>query len=72
VSTVRPQRVQADDLMQTGYVYLRTEPVGAPYHPDFGPELTPNERLPLGVFCVNASSAFRVLTGRRGPNRLLL
>jgi hypothetical protein len=36
--------------MQTGYVYLLTEPVGRNFHPDFRPDLTPAEMLRLGVF----------------------
>ena len=42
--------VAVDDLMQTGYVYCLTEPVGRNFHPDFKPELTPKEMLALGVF----------------------
>jgi hypothetical protein len=45
-----PVRVEVDDLMQQGYVYYRTEPVGQNFHPDFRPELTPKEMLELGVF----------------------
>jgi hypothetical protein len=36
--------------MQQGYAYLRTEPPGRNFHPDFRPELTPKEMLELGVF----------------------
>jgi hypothetical protein len=36
--------------MQQGYVYYLTEPVGQNFHPDFKPELTPQELLELGVF----------------------
>ena len=42
--------VQVNDLMQTNYNYQRIEPVGKNYHPDFRPELTPQEMLELGVF----------------------
>lgn len=50
--------IQVNDLMQTGYSYLLTEPTGQNFHPDFHPELTPKEMLELGVFgalCVATS-----------------
>ena len=36
--------------MQQGYAYTCTEPVGKNFHPDFKPDLTPQEMLALGVF----------------------
>lgn len=36
--------------MQKGYRYQLTEPVGKNFHPDFRPDLTPEEMLALGVF----------------------
>ena len=39
-----------DDLMQSGYVYFCTEPIGKNFHADFHPELTPKQMLQLGVF----------------------
>jgi hypothetical protein len=42
--------VQVNDLMQTNYNYELIEPVGKNYHPDFRPELKPQEMLELGVF----------------------
>ena len=39
-----------NDLMQQGYVYYLTEPMGRNFHPDFHPELTPKQMLELGVF----------------------
>ena len=42
--------VQVNDLMQSNYSYELIEPVGKNYHPDFCPELTPEEMLELGVF----------------------
>ena len=39
-----------NDLMQHGYVYYLTEPVGRNFHPDFKPELTPKQMLEFGVF----------------------
>lgn len=47
---MRKRGVVVNDLMQTGYVYYRTEPAGGNFHPDFKPELTPKEMLELGVF----------------------
>lgn len=43
-------RVCVNDLFQTNYVYFLTEPTGKNFHPDFRPELTPQEMLELGVF----------------------
>lgn len=48
--TKQPRAVVVNDMMQTGYVYYLTEPVGRNFHPDFRPELTPKEMLALGVF----------------------
>lgn len=39
-----------NDLMQSNYVYYLTEPIGKNFHPEFKPELTPQEMLKLGVF----------------------
>jgi hypothetical protein len=36
--------------MQRGYVYLRTEPEGGNFDPEFRPQLTPAQMLELGVF----------------------
>ncbi|MEP6685339.1 MAG: hypothetical protein ABJB22_01065 [Verrucomicrobiota bacterium] len=47
---MKPVRVEVNDLMQSGYVYFRTKPVGRDFRPDFKPELTPKEMLELGVF----------------------
>ena len=38
------------DLMQQGYTYERTEPMGKNFDPQFKPELTPKEMLELGIF----------------------
>lgn len=46
----KPVRVVVNDLMQNGYVYILTEPVGRNFHPEFRPELTPKRMLELGVF----------------------
>lgn len=47
---MKPRLVKVNDLMQQGYVYELTEPMGHCSHPDFRPELTPKEMLELGVF----------------------
>ena len=44
------RQVTVRDRMQKGYRYFRTEPPGRNFHPDFRPELTPQEMLALGVF----------------------
>src|SRR4249919_3305284 len=44
------KRVVVNDGMQRGYVYVRSEPVGRNFAPEFRPELTPKEMLRLGVF----------------------
>ena len=43
-------KIVVNDLMQTDYVYYRTEPMGENFHPDFKPELTPKQMLEMGVF----------------------
>jgi hypothetical protein len=47
---MKPVRVEVNDLMQQGYVYLRTKPAGRDFRADFKPELTPKQMLALGVF----------------------
>lgn len=44
------KKVVVNDLMQKGYVYYLTEPVGKNFDSRFKPELTPKEMLELGVF----------------------
>lgn len=46
----RRRVVEVHDLMQQGYRYELTEPVGRNFHPAFRPQLTPPEMLALGVF----------------------
>lgn len=38
------------DLMQHGYTYTLSEPMGKNFDPEFTPDLTPKEMLELGVF----------------------
>lgn len=45
-----PILITVNDKMQSGYSYLRTEPVGVNFHPEFKPQLTPAELLSMGVF----------------------
>ncbi|MGA2231230.1 MAG: hypothetical protein ABSH22_10060 [Tepidisphaeraceae bacterium] len=47
---MKPVKITVNDLMQQGYTYLRTEPMGRNFHAGFRPELTPKEMLRLGVF----------------------
>lgn len=49
-ATKNERVVVVNDLMQTGYRYVCTEPPGKHFHPEFHPELTPKEMLSLGVF----------------------
>jgi hypothetical protein len=42
--------VTVNDLMQSGYRYALTEPMGKNFHPEFKPELTPAQLLEMGVF----------------------
>ena len=44
------RKVVVSDLMQQGYVYYCTEPVGRNFASTFRPELTPKQMLRLGVF----------------------
>ena len=43
-------KVVVNDLMQQGYEYIRSEPSGKNFAPNFTPELTPQQMLELGVF----------------------
>ena len=42
--------VEVSDRMQSGYRYVRCEPMGEHFDPRFRPEVTPKEMLALGVF----------------------
>jgi hypothetical protein len=42
--------VIVNDVVQQGYSYELSEPMGQNFHADFQPELTPKEMLSLGVF----------------------
>ena len=37
-------------MMQKGYVYYLTEPMGKNFHPEFSPPVTPKQMLKMGVF----------------------
>jgi hypothetical protein len=43
-------QIEVNDLMQQGYTYWLTEPMGKNYHAGFRPELTPQRMLELGIF----------------------
>lgn len=47
---VSGRKIVVNDLMQQGYVYYLTEPVGENFDLEFRPELTPAEMLEMGVF----------------------
>jgi hypothetical protein len=47
---MKKRKVIVDDLMQKGYVYYLTEPIGRNFDPAFKPELTPKQMLEMGVF----------------------
>ncbi len=47
---MKPQWIEVNDKMQSGYAYQLVEPAGENFSPDFQPELTPKEMLALGVF----------------------
>jgi hypothetical protein len=46
----KPKTVVVNDLMQKGYRYPLTAPIGKDFDPIFKPELTPKQMLALGVF----------------------
>jgi hypothetical protein len=47
---MKSKTIRVNDTLQKGYVYELTEPVGKNFHPDFKPDLAPQEMLALGVF----------------------
>ena len=47
---MQKKRLIVNDLMQQGYTYYLTEPVGEDFHPELKPELTPPELLEMGIF----------------------
>ena len=73
---MRKRSVHVDDLMQQGYVYYLTEPVGENFHPEFTPDLTPKELLELGIFggkymtdCANEFPASWFKNAKLSPHR---
>lgn len=44
------RRIEVYDLMQKGYVYWLTAPIGETFDAGFAPQLTPKQMLELGVF----------------------
>lgn len=47
---MKRQAVVVNDKMQKNYRYVRTQPPGKNFDPEFKPELTPKKMLELGVF----------------------
>jgi hypothetical protein len=47
---MRHRQIEVNDMMQRGYVYQLTQPVGRHFHLGFHPQLTPKQMLELGVF----------------------
>jgi hypothetical protein len=47
---MKKKHIVVNDRMQQGYAYDLTEPEGENFHPDFWPELTPQEMLEMGIF----------------------
>lgn len=47
---MKEKEIVVNDLMQKGYRYTLSEPVGEHFDPRFKPDLTPKEMLALGVF----------------------
>ncbi|MBA4380880.1 MAG: hypothetical protein C0393_09470, partial [Anaerolinea sp.] len=47
---MKAAQIVVNDRMQQDYRYLLTERPGQNFHPDFKPELTPQQMLELGVF----------------------
>lgn len=44
------KRIVVNDLMQSGYSYIPTSPIGKDFDSEFKPELTPKQMLMMGVF----------------------
>ena len=42
--------IVVNDSMQRGYTYVRSQPAGRNFAPEFQPQLTPKQMLHLGVF----------------------
>ncbi len=47
---MKKRRIKVNDLMQSDYSYVLSEPTGKNFHPEFLPDLTPKQMLKLGVF----------------------
>jgi hypothetical protein len=47
---MREREIEVTDLMQCGYRYRRSQPIGRNFDADFRPRLTPQQMLALGVF----------------------
>src|SRR5947199_6621250 len=47
----KPKYISVNDVLQKGYRYELSAPVGRNFDSEFRPELTPKQMLALGVFC---------------------
>lgn len=47
---MKPRIIEVNDLMQTGYQYVVSAPMGRDFDALFAPQLTPKQMLALGVF----------------------
>lgn len=47
---MKPRIIEVNDLMQTGYQYVVSAPMGGDFDALFAPQLTPKQMLALGVF----------------------
>ena len=44
------KKIIVNDLMQQNYIYYLSEDIGCNFHPEFKPELSPEQMLVMGVF----------------------
>lgn len=44
------KKIIVNDLMQQNYIYYLSEDIGCNFHPEFKPELSPEQMLEMGVF----------------------
>lgn len=47
---IKKKKIIVNDRMQKNYTYYLTEPRGKNFHPEFKPDLTPEQMLAMGVF----------------------
>jgi hypothetical protein len=54
------KKVIVNDLMQRGYIYYLTEPMGKNFDSEFKPQLTPKMMLELGDFGGGSNGAHQL------------